>query len=1144
MRYPVPPPSLVALEESVLEKWREEGTFKRSLDATRGGPEFVFYEGPPTANGRPGLHHVVSRALKDLVCRYQTMLGKHVTRIAGWDTHGLPVELEAQKQLGIADKREIEERGVAWFNEQCRASVFTYKEEWERFSERIGYWLDYSRPYVTFHAEYVESIWWLLKQMADRDLLYRGHKVVPWCPADQTVLSSHELSLGYKDVEDPSLYVELEMLDGSGRRLLVWTTTPWTLVSNVALAVNPEVEYVEVEHQGRRIVAARDRAALLFGEARSTRPVAASELVGRRYRRPFDLVPEERARGRAWEIVPGDFVSAQDGSGIVHLAPAYGADDFQAAKDHGLAMLEPLRANGSFPPEMQLVGGMFFKDADEPLVADLRARGMVFASERRVHSYPHCWRCSAPLAYMARHGWFARTSSLREQLLANNAQVSWHPPEVGEGRFGEWLKGNVDWALSRDRYWGTPLPAWVSEEDPERVEWIGSLEELAAKAGGLPDDFDPHRPFIDEVTWRCPESGATMRRTPEVIDVWFDSGAMPWAQWHYPFENREQHERHFPADFVCEAVDQTRGWFYSLHAISTMLGAGPAFRNALVNDLILDAQGRKMSKSRGNVVDPWEAVAEHGADGLRWYMTTVSNPSLPTRYDPAGVRESGARFFDTLFNTYRFFALYANVEKWTPRTDAGGCSASGDPAASGGLARSGDPIASDGSAASADPAASDGSPPTPALLDRWLLSRLNGVVEQVRAELDGYNPMRAYRLVAAFVDGDLSNWYVRRARPRFWGATDPADSEAAFSTLHRALRTVALLIAPVAPFASDWLHRALGGGSSHLEPFPEADPGLSDAALESQMAHARALCTLARAAREEAGARVRQPLARMLAVAPSTDPEASGGGRAGPSASRPLCDGVLRLLLDEINVKSVEFTGTSDGFTALVARPNFRALGRRFGKLTPVAADAVRQLDQEALAAVREGRSVEVAAGGEAHRLGLEEIDVVEEARGDWVVRSEGKYVVALDPCVTDELRREGLARELVNRIQRLRRDAGLEITDRIRLGVAGGDDVRAAALEHEAAIARETLAVSVEVTAGGPPDDGDLAGEAGEAGDGGLAGLAGEAGDTGSADGRAPAGARRAPDEPNALDGRGHAHRRKVLIDGEAAVLWLSPLP
>lgn len=1065
MRYPSPPPSLVALEESVLRKWREEETFLRSLDATRDGPEFVFYEGPPTANGRPGLHHVVSRAIKDLVCRYQTMLGKHVTRIAGWDTHGLPVEIEAQKKLGIADKSEIEERGIAWFNEQCRASVFTYKEEWERFSERIGYWLDYSRPYVTFSAEYVESVWWLLKQMADRGLLYRGHKVVPWCPADQTVLSSHELSLGYKDVEDPSLYVELEMLDGSGRRLLVWTTTPWTLVANVALAVNPAVEYVEVEHEGRRIVAARERAAALFGEQRTERVVPASELIGKRYRRPFDLVPEKQARARAWEIVSGDFVSAQEGSGIVHLAPAYGADDFEAGKEHGLALLEPLGGDGAFLPETPLVGGMFFKDADEPLVADLKARGMVFASERKVHSYPHCWRCSAPLAYMARHSWFARTSSLRKELLENNAQVLWHPPEVGKGRFGEWLAGNVDWALSRDRYWGTPLPAWVSEEDPERVEWIGSFEELAEKAGGLPDAFDPHRPFIDEVTWTCPETGATMRRTPEVIDVWFDSGAMPWAQWHYPFENREMHDRHFPADFICEAVDQTRGWFYSLHAISTMLGLGPAFRNALVNDLILDAQGRKMSKSRGNVVDPWEAVADHGADGLRWYMITVSNPSLPTRYDPAGVRESGARFFDTLLNTYRFFALYANIEKWTP------------------------PATSE----------ADASPPVPAPLDRWLLSRLNGLVEHVRAELDGYNPMQAYRRVAAFVDSDLSNWYVRRARPRFWGNTDTADSDAAFSTLHRALRTVALLIAPVAPFVSDWLHRALVGGSSHLEPFPEADRDLSDAALESDMAHARTLCTLARAAREEAGVRVRQPLARMRAVAP------------------PLSSGVVRLMLDEINVKSVEFTGSADGFVTLAARPNFRALGQRFGKLTPTAAAAVRELDQESLQAVRDRRSVEVTVGGEAHRLGPDEIDVVEEAVGDWVVRSEGKHVVALDPTVTDELRREGLARELVNRIQRLRRDAGLNVTDRIRLGVAGTEHVRAAALEHESVIARETLAVSVEVTAGTGGDP--------------------PAPSTGAARVSTTAGA-----DGDPPDGWGGAHFREVALDGEAAVIRLLP--
>jgi len=1017
MRYPSIPPSQVALEESVLETWRREDTFRRSLDATRRGEAFVFYEGPPTANGRPGLHHVISRTIKDLVCRYQTMLGKNVTRIAGWDTHGLPVEIEAQKQLGIADKKEIEERGIGWFNEQCRASVFTYKREWERFSERIGYWLDYSRPYVTLSADYVESVWWLLKQMADRGLLYRGHKVVPWCPADQTVLSSHELSLGYADVEDPSLYLTVELLDGSGRHMLVWTTTPWTLVSNVALAVNPAVEYAEFEYRGKRIIAARERAVALFGEDLALTPAGIDELVGGSYRRPFDLIPEDQVRGKAWEIISADFVSADEGSGIVHLAPAYGADDFEAGKARGLALLEPLRADGTFAPEIPLVGGSFFKDADGPLVADLESRGLVVAAERKVHSYPHCWRCQTPLVYMARHSWFARTSALRDQLLENNARVSWHPPEVGEGRFGEWLKGNVDWALSRDRYWGTPLPAWVSEEDPTRVEWIGSLEELSEKAGGLPPDFDPHRPYIDEIKWTCPKTGATMRRTPEVLDVWFDSGAMPWAQWHYPFENQEQYDRHFPADFVCEAVDQTRGWFYSLHAISTLLGLGPAFRHAVVNDLILDAEGRKMSKSRGNVVDPWKAVADHGADGVRWYMVTVSNPWLPTRFDPAAVKESGARFFDTLLNTYRFFALYANVEAWTP-----------------------------GAAGFRTP------------LDRWLRSRLNALVSEVRTELDSYLLTRAYRRVAAFVDQDLSNWYVRRGRPRFWGGTSPEDGAAAFDTLHHALRTLALLIAPVAPFTSDWLHRALTGSSSHLERFPEPDPTLTDESLDTQMAHVRTLSTLARAAREGAGVRVRQPLGQMLAVVPGDNP---------PSGD------VLKLLLDEVNVKSVEFMSSAEGLSTLSARPNFRALGRRFGKLTQQAASAIRALSHEQLRAFQAGEALFAEIGGRRERLGRDDFEVTEQVAGDWVVRSEGSCVVALDPAVTEELRTEGLARELVSRIQRLRRSSGREITDRIRLAVGGSSIVRQAARGHEAVIARETLAVSVQVGEDAPQDFG-----------------------------------------------------------------------
>ena len=1007
MQYPEAPASLTELEESVLETWGREETFRLTQEAAEGADEFVFYEGPPTANGRPGLHHIISRTLKDLFCRYQALQGKHVTRIAGWDTHGLPVEIEAQKLLGINDKKEIEERGIAWFNDQCRESVFRYKEEWEELSERIGYWLDYSKPYVTFHREYVESVWWILKELADRDLLYKGHKVVPWCPKDQTVLSSHELSLGYRDVDDPSLFVTMELEDGSGRHLLVWTTTPWTLVSNVALAVNPELTYVEVAHGDKTLILSRGRAEALFEADQIGASVPPEELVGKSYKRPFDLV--EPRGGRAFEIFPASFVMDDEGSGIVHMAPAYGADDYELGKEYGLAVLEPVQPDGTFPADLPLIGGMFFKSADAVLVEDLDARGLVFRAGRETHSYPHCWRCDTPLVYMARHSWFARTSSLRDQLLENNAKISWHPPEVGQGRFGEWLKGNVDWALSRDRYWGTPLPAWVSDEDPGRVEWIGSLEELAERAGGLPDDFDPHRPYIDEITWECRETGATMRRTPEVLDVWFDSGAMPWAQWHYPFENQDAFERHFPADYICEAVDQTRGWFYSLHAISTMLGKGPAFRNVIVNDMILDSEGRKMSKSRGNVVDPWEAVEEHGADGIRWYMVTVSNPWLPKQFDPAAVQEASSRFFDTLLNTYRFFALYANVEGWTPDSPA----------------------------------------PPPAdrpVLDRWLLSRLHHLVTRVREELDAYEPTRAYRLVSDFADADLSNWYVRRSRARFWGNTDPDDRAAAFATLSEALRVVAGLIAPVTPFTSDWIHRALTGTSSHLAPYPVPDSELVDLGLEEQMTHVRTLSTLGRAAREEVRIRVRQPLGTMLAVVPGT----------------PVGDDALAVLKDELNVKTVEFEASAAGLVALSARPNYRSLGKRFGKSTEEAAGQIRGLGEEALTAFREGGTVSIQVGGEDHALEADDLSVVEEAQGDLIVRTEAGYAVALDPTLTDDLRAEGLARELINRVQRLRRDSGLEITDRIHLGVAGGPWVASSAEHHRDTIMTETLATTL----------------------------------------------------------------------------------
>jgi isoleucyl-tRNA synthetase len=1016
MRYPELPDNLLDVEEQTLARWREEDLFRRTLEATAEGEPFVFYEGPPTANGRPGLHHIISRTIKDLVCRHRSLEGRSVTRIAGWDTHGLPVEIEAEKKLGISGKPEIEALGIEKFNQVCRDSVFTYKEEWENLSERIGYWLEYWRPYVTFHTDYIESVWWILKTLAADGLLYRGHKSVPYCPRCGTALSSHEVAQGYRDVEDPSLTFLAEIVGEDGapdpddRAFLVWTTTPWTVPSNVGLAVNPGLDYVEVAHDGRRLIVAEALKERIFGEdAEVVGRHRGRDLAGLRYRRPLDIVAEPADTMNAWTVVAEEFVSAEEGTGIVHMAPAFGADDYAAGQRHGLPMLNPLDESGHFQADLPLVGGMFVKDADPLLVGRLRELGRLFHVGTSVHSYPHCWRCGSPLLYVARDSWFAATSSLKEEMLANNDRVSWFPPEVGEKRFGEWLRGNVDWALSRDRYWGTPLPAWVCQRDARHVRWIGSLEELAEAAGGLPDDFDPHRPYIDEIVWDCAECGGRMTRTPEVVDVWFDSGSMPYAQWHYPFENREEFEKHFPADFICEGLDQTRGWFYSLLAISTMLHRGPAFRNVVVNDLILDAEGQKMSKSKGNAVDPWDALAEHGADAIRWYLITSSNPWVPKRYDPAGVKEAARKYFDTLFNTYRFFALYARVEGW-------------------------------------EPSAGDPPPSERPVIDRWLVSRLDSLTREVMGELDGYQITRAYRALGDFAVEDLSNWYVRRCRPRFWGNTDRRDALAAFRTLYDALRTVTLLAAPCTPFSSDWIHRALTGESVHLQRYPKR-PDAGDAVLEADMAAARILVSLGRAAREEVQIRVRQPLRTLRAVVPN--------GRA-------LDGAVLALVRDELNVKRVDFLASAEDLVTLVARPNFRELGPRFGKNTQRAADAIRALPQEALASWRDGAGVEIEVEGESYALHPEDLEVVQEASGAWVVKGEGAFTVALDPALDDELRAEGIARELVNRIQRLRKDAGLEITDRVELAITGPDGVQAAARAYEEFIAGETLAVAV----------------------------------------------------------------------------------
>jgi isoleucyl-tRNA synthetase len=1028
MSYP-PLPDLTAdeLERRQLALWKEEDLFRRTLAANRDGTPFVFYEGPPTANGRPGIHHVFARTIKDLVCRFHAMQGKSVTRIAGWDTHGLPVEIEVEKELKLNGKKAIEEFGVREFNARARQSVFKYQEEWESLSDRIAYWLDYDHPYVTCENDYVESVWWLLGKLHEKDLLYRGHRVLPYCPRCGTVLSSHELALGYEDVTTNSIYVTFPLEDGSGRELLVWTTTPWTLLSNVAVAVHPELEYGEYEVGGRTLVLATARAELpsgpnkgapSFAELGARRTFRGSELVGLRYTRPLDVVPLPADRASR-VVVPGDFVTAEDGTGMVHLAPAFGADDYQAGQTHGLALLRPVGGDGTFTgtswPEIE--GRLVTDKATNDLIVQrLKRDGRWHLTHAYSHSYPHCWRCSSPLIYYARDSWFVRTSSFKDRMLEINRGVDWHPPEVGSGRFGEWLENNVDWALSRDRYWGTPLPVWVCERDPGHVEVIGSYARLAERSGKpLPADFDPHKPFIDEWTWTC-RCGAMMRRAPEVIDAWFDSGAMPYAQWHYPFANQEEFSRHFPADFICEGLDQTRGWFYSLLAIATGGFDGPAYRHVIVNGLVLDAEGQKMSKTRGNVVDPREMIGRFGADAVRLYLLVSSQVWLPKRFDQEAIGEVARGFMNQLRNTYKFFADYA--EDWSP--------AQGPPAAQ------------------------------RPLVDRWLLSRLDATIEAVHAAWSGYDPTAGVRTLIDFVD-ELSNWYVRVNRPRFW-AVDAVADPAALATLHEALLAVSRMLAPAAPFLSDWLHRSLAGTSVHLARFPESsrrrDPG-----LEAAMEAVRRLASLARAAREERGLRVRQPLARMQVAVPA-------------AARGPALDELLELLRLEVNVKAVEVVASDTDLVRLRAKPNFRSLGKRYGKRTPVVAAAAERLSQAQLRGLERGEQATLEVDGEPATFLPEDVVVERDVASDWLVASDGPYVAALDPRLDETLRLEGLAREVVNRVQRLRKEAGYVYTDRIGLWISGDGPLLDAVRGHAEFIQGETLARQLELGRRAPAPD------------------------------------------------------------------------
>jgi isoleucyl-tRNA synthetase len=1007
-----PKASFPELEQLVLERWRERDVFHESVRRRRGAPEWGFYEGPPTANGPPGSHHVLARVFKDIFPRYRTMCGYYVERKGGWDCHGLPVELAVETELGFTTKSDIERYGIAEFNARCREAVLSHVEDWNRLTERIGFWIDLDDAYRTLDTDYIESVWWALKTIHDKGLLYDKLKVVPYCPRDEVTLSSHELGQPdvYRDVHDPSVYVRLPVTEAHGKaragdELLVWTTTPWTLVSNAAVAVDPELPYVRARTDAQDV--------FILAEALLERVLGANveilerfpgrALEGVRYEPPFDYIAGSEYGPLGHTVLVGDFVTAQDGTGLVHTAIAFGEDDFRLGEQYRLNVVNPVRLDGTYDERIGPYAGRWVKDADPDLVEDLKARGRLLRAETYEHSYPHCWRCGTPLLYYAKPSWYIGTSQIKDRLLASNEEVNWHPEHVKHGRFGKWLEGNVDWALSRERYWGTPLPVWRCEN--AHVEAIGSLAELKDLSGT--SLTDPHRPFVDAVTFPCPDCGETMTRVPEVIDVWFDSGSMPFAQFHAPHENESHFEERFPADFICEALDQTRGWFYSLLAVSTLLFDRSSYKNVVCLGLILDEDGRKMSKSLGNVVAPWDVIDTYGADAFRWYFFTSKYPWDGYRFSLETIGEAVRQFLLQLWNTYGFYVLYANAN---------------------GIER--------------PPAAR---PSGPTDLDRWALSRLQVTIETVRERLDAFDATGGGRAIAAFVE-EISNWYVRRSRRRFWDG-DPA----AFETLHTCLLATAKLLAPFTPFLADEIYDNLDGSepSIHLTDFPHPDTALRDEQLEQAMSVARETVRLGLAARGQAKLKVRQPLRAAVIVATGREREA--------------IERMAEIVREELNVHELRFVSEADELGQIEVKPNYRALGPRFGKQMPTVAAAVAGLDTAHVArALRDGRTVAINLGGQDHELTAEDLLVSMKPLEGYQVEREGSHAVALELEIDERLRVEGWARDIVRAVQNARQHAGLEVTDRILLTFDGDAALIDAARAHQDYIAHETLAVDV----------------------------------------------------------------------------------
>ena len=994
-------------EEELSSYWDEIDLLAKSVSFRQGAQPFVFYEGPPTANGRPGIHHVISRTLKDSVCRYKTMEGFLVKRKAGWDTHGLPVEIEVEKQLELSSKQDIEAYGIAAFNQKCRESVFSYEKAWREMTRQMGYLLDMENPYITLDNDYIESVWWLLDQFFKKGYMYEGHKILPYCPRCGTGLASHEVAQGYQEIKSNTVTVLFRRKDAE-EYFLVWTTTPWTLAANVALAVHPQVTYVQVRKEGRLYWLAQSLAAKVLGEdCEVVQALPGRELEGIEYRQLMPFVSVEK---KAFFVTTADYVTTEDGTGIVHIAPAFGEDDYNVGLKYDLPVPNPVDEAGRYTATPW--AGSFVIDADVEIIKWLAAEEKLFAKEKMTHNYPHCWRCTTPLLYYAKPGWYIEMTRLRDKLIENNNSVEWYPPYVGEKRFGNWLENLNDWALSRTRYWGTPLNIWRCPCG--HTESVGSRAELARLALEPVDEtLDLHRPYIDQVHLRCSQCGGEMTRVSEVIDCWFDSGAMPFAQYHYPFENLELFNEQFPADFISEAIDQTRGWFYSLLAISTFIKGVSPYKRVLVNDLILDKEGKKMSKSRGNTADPFELFAKYGADAVRWYLIEVSPVWLPTRFDPDGVLEVQGRFFGTLRNVYAFFSLYANTDELDPREFFVPVKERPE-------------------------------------LDRWILSKLNNLVLTVREAMDAYDLTRGVRAIQDFTVEDLSNWYIRRARRRFWASTLDDDKRAVYNTTHEVLRTLALLIAPFAPFSAEELHLKLTEGeeSVHLAAFPQADKEAIDKGVEERMDLARSLVGLGRAAREQVKVKVRQPLQKILV-----------DGR-----HRALLADLVPLIQEELNVKEVEYVADRSRYMEYRLKPNFPVAGPALGAKIKEFGGALARLDAAQVAPRLEaGEEVAVTLQGEETLVGRDLVEVVIAARAGFTVEMENGLYVILDTTLTRDLIDEGLAREFVSKVQQLRKRLDYQVADRIRIVYDSDDEVAGAVAAFADYIRKETLALSVE---------------------------------------------------------------------------------